>query len=69
MHTDTALENEQVILNSKAEPEYVVLPVARYQKLLQLLEDYGLGQAISEAEIEPRYSKSEALALLESDGN
>ena len=69
MHTDTALENEQVILNSKAEPEYVVLPVARYQKLLQLLEDYGLGQAISEAEIELLYSKSEALALLESDGN
>ena len=67
MHTETALENEQVILDSKAEPEYVVSPVARYQKLLQLLEDYGLGQAISEAEIEPRYSKSEALALLESD--
>jgi hypothetical protein len=44
-----------------------VLPVARYQQLLQLLEDYGLGQAILEAENEPRYSKSEALYLLEAD--
>ena len=67
MYTASELENEQVILDSKGEPEYVVLPIARYQKLLQLLEDYGLGQAILEAENEPRYSKSKALALLEAD--
>jgi hypothetical protein len=67
MHLESTLENEQVILDSKGEPEYVILPVARYQKLLQLLEDYGLGQAIIAAEAEPRYSKSEALALLEAD--
>ncbi|MBP6812962.1 MAG: hypothetical protein KA138_15645 [Saprospiraceae bacterium] len=64
MHKESTLENEQVILDSKGEPEYVVLPIARYQKLLQLLEDYGLGQAISEAENEPHYSKSEAIALI-----
>ncbi len=69
MHTASTLETEQVILDSKGEPEYVVLPVARYQKLLQLLEDYGLSQAIVEAENEIRYSKSEALALLEADEN
>lgn len=67
MHTDSVFENEQLILDAKGQPEYVVLPVARYQKLLQLLEDYGLGQAILEAEDEPRHSKSEALALLEGD--
>lgn len=67
MHTESTLENEQIILDSKGEPEYVVLPVARYQKLLQLLEAYGLGQAILEAENEPRYSKLEALVLLEAD--
>jgi len=67
MHTDAVFENEQLILDAEGQPEYVVLPVARYQKLLQLLEDYGLGQAILEAENEPQYSKSEALALLETD--
>jgi hypothetical protein len=61
------LENEQVILNAKGQPAFVVLPLARYKKMLKLLEDFGLGQAILEAETEPRYSKSEALALLEKD--
>ena len=63
MHTESTLENEQVILDSKGQPEYVVLPIDRYERLIQLLEEYGLGQAILEAENEPRFSKSEALAL------
>ena len=67
MSAESILEQEQVIVNPKGQPEYVVLPIARYRRLLQLLEDYGLGQAILEAEKEPRHSKSEALALLEED--
>ena len=58
---------EQVILNQKGQPEFVVLPVERYRRILKLLEDYGLGQAILEAETAPRLSKKEASALLEED--
>jgi hypothetical protein len=67
MRVESILEQEQVIVNPEGKPEYVVLPIARYRRLLQLLEDYGLGQAILKAEKEPRHSKSEALALLEED--
>jgi hypothetical protein len=67
MSVKSILAQEQIIVNPKGQAEYVVLPIARYRRLLQLLEDYGLGQAISEAEKEPRHSKSEALTLLEED--
>lgn len=65
MSVKSILEQEQIIMNPKGQPEYVVLPIAHYRRLLQLLEDYGLGQAILEAEKEPRLSKSEALVFLE----
>jgi len=58
---------EQVILNQKGQPEFVVLPVERYRRILKLLEVYGLGQAILETETAPRLSRKEALALLEED--
>ena len=58
------LENEQVILGPAGEPEYVVLPIAKYARFLQLLEDMGLSQAILEADREPRFTKSEALGFL-----
>lgn len=67
MRVEFNLQKEQVILNPKGQPEYVVLPIARYRHLLRLLEDYGLGRAILKAEKEPRHSKSEAFALLEED--
>ncbi|MFN4254059.1 MAG: hypothetical protein ACK4Q5_03515 [Saprospiraceae bacterium] len=67
MLLENLLEQEQVILDTKGEPEYVVLPVARYERLVQMLEDFGLGQAMLQAEGERRFSKSEALALLEAD--
>lgn len=60
-------ENEQVILNTDGKPEYVIIPIERYKKLLEMLEDFGLGQAMLEAEQSPRLSLQEALALLDSD--
>lgn len=68
MSAESIFEQEQVVANPKGQPEYVVLPIARYRRLLQLLEAYDLGQAILEAEKEPRHSKMEALALLEEEG-
>ncbi|MFN0037078.1 MAG: hypothetical protein ACKVUS_18640 [Saprospiraceae bacterium] len=61
------LENEQVILDAQGKPAYVVVPVERYKKLLEALEDFGLGEAILEAEQDPRLSRMEALAVLEAD--
>lgn len=58
------MAEEQVILNQKGQPEFVVLPIGRYRRILKLLEDYGLGQAILEAETAPRLSKHEALTIL-----
>jgi RelB Antitoxin alpha helical domain len=63
------LKKEQVILNTKGKPEFVVLPIAEYTKMLQMLEDFGLGQAIIQAEANPRYDKIQALAILEGDDN
>lgn len=61
------MKNEQVILDAKGRPEYVVIPIDRYRKLLEMLEDFGLGQAILEAELSPRLSGAEALAFLDSE--
>ena len=60
-------ENDQVILNTDGKPEYVIIPIERYKKLLEMLEDFGLGQAMLEAEQTPRLSLEQALALLSSD--
>ena len=61
------LGNERYITNVSGEIEFVVLPVKTYQYLIELLEDYGLGQAIQEAEHEKTYTKEEALRFLEDD--
>ena len=58
------MKNEQVILDAKGRPEYVVIPIDRYRKLLEMLEDFGLGQAMLEAELSPRLSTAEALAFI-----
>ena len=61
------LENERYITNAAGETEFVVLPIKTYEHLLKLLEDYGLGQAIEEAEHEKTYTREEALRFLEHD--
>jgi hypothetical protein len=67
--SENLLKNEQVILDTKGKPDYVVLPIAHYSKILQLLEVYGLGQAMLQVETSPRFNKKQALALLENDKN
>ena len=63
------LGNERYITNSKGETEFVVIPVKNYRQLIELLEDYGLGQAIKEAEKEKLYTREEALRFLENDAS
>jgi hypothetical protein len=59
------LENEQYIKNAKGELEFVVIPVSKYKKIIEMIEDHGLGLAIKEAENEKLYSKDEALRYLD----
>ena len=61
------LGKEQYITNAKGEAEFVVIPLQNYQQLIELLEDYGLGQAIRAADGEKIYNKEEALQFLEND--
>jgi hypothetical protein len=64
-----AIKHEQVILNQNGQAEFVVLPIARYQKMIDLLEDFGLGKAMLEAEKDQRLHKKDALLMLEDDAN
>ena len=57
--------HEKYITNSKGEIEFVALPIKEYERLVGLIEDYGLGLAIKEAEKDTLYGKEEALRYLE----
>jgi hypothetical protein len=56
---------EKLITNAQGDIEFVVIPINAYEKLLELIEDYGLGLAMKAAEGEKLYSKDEALRSLE----
>lgn len=56
--------SERYITNKNGKQEFVILPIKRYKKMLEILEDYGLAKAIKEAEKERTYSLGEALKLL-----
>lgn len=57
--------HEQYIANSQGTPEFIVIPVDAYRQLAQLLEDYGLGLAMREAEEAKTYSREDALRFLD----
>lgn len=61
------LRNEQYISNADGEVEFIVLPAKVYKRLLDFIEDYGLGMAIREAEDDKRYDIEEGLNFLESE--
>jgi len=56
---------EQYINNTQGKPEFIVLPIKAYQKLIDFIEDYGLGLAMEEAENSKRYDKEMALRFLD----
>jgi len=58
---------EQYITNAHGVPEFVVLPIEKYQYLIEFIEDYVIGQAMREAENEKRYDKEEALKFLDDE--
>lgn len=60
-----SLGYEKLITNANGDVEFVAIPINAYEKLLELIEDYGLGLAMKAAEGEKLYSKDEALRFLE----
>ncbi|MCB0725882.1 MAG: hypothetical protein R3A12_00675 [Ignavibacteria bacterium] len=59
---------EKFITNDSGKIESVVLSIGDYNTIIELLEDYGLGLAMQEAEIESEkegyLNKKEALKFL-----
>ena len=58
-------DHEQYITNQQGIPEFIVIPVDTYRQLAQLLEDYGLGLAMRDAEGANTYTKEDALRFLD----
>ena len=60
------LENfkKQFIYDAHGKAEYIVLSIADYERLIELLEDNALGEAMLAAEDTPRYNKEKALKFL-----
>lgn len=58
---------EQFLKNSSGEVEFVVMPIKEYNNLISLLEDYGFGQAMKQAESEEVFCKEDALKYLASN--
>lgn len=60
----TSKTTEKFITNNKGKREFVILPIKRYNKMLEILEDYGMAKAIKEVQNEKTYSLEEALKML-----
>lgn len=58
---------EQFITDSNGAVEYVIIPILEYEKIIELLEDYGLGLAMQEAEKDKIFTKEKALEYLQND--
>jgi len=58
---------KKFITNETGEVESIVLPIEEYNKIIELIEDYGLGLAMKVAEKEGYLNKNEALKFLEND--
>ena len=58
---------KKFITNETGEVESIVFPIEEYNKIIELIEDYGLGLAMKVAEKEGYLNKNEALKFLEND--
>jgi len=62
--TNSRKVTERFITNNKGKRKFVILPIKKYNKMLEILEDYGMAKAIKEVEKERIYSLDEALKML-----
>lgn len=53
--------HKNYLLDENQQPIAVQIPIAEFEKIEEILEDYGLAKLMEEAEYEQRLSKEEAL--------
>ncbi len=58
--------NKNYVLDSDRQPIAVQIPIAEFEKIEEILEDYGLAQLMEEVEDEETLNKEEALQYLAS---
>ena len=58
---------KKFITNETGEVESIVLPISEYNRIIELIEDYGLGLAMKEAMGEGYVTKKEDLKILDDD--
>jgi hypothetical protein len=56
--------NKNYVLNGDSRPIAVQIPIAEFEKIEEILEDYGLVQLMDEVEDEETLNKEEALKYL-----
>jgi hypothetical protein len=57
--------NKNYVLDNNQKPIAVQIPIAEFEKIEEILEDYGLGKLIEEVENDETFSKEKALKYLE----
>lgn len=58
--------NKNYVLDADNKPIAVQIPITEFEKIEEILEDYGLARLMEEVENEETLSKQEALEYLES---
>ncbi|MFB2834595.1 hypothetical protein [Floridanema evergladense] len=53
--------HKNIVLDENQQPIAVQIPIAEFEKIEEILEDYGLAKLIEQSENEERLSKEEAL--------
>lgn len=61
--------NKNYVLDKNQKAIAVQIPIAEFEKIEEILEDYGLGKLMEEVENDETLSKKEALKYLESIKN
>lgn len=57
--------NKNYVLDTNHKPIAVQIPIAEFEQIEEILEDYGLAQLIEEVENDETLSKEEAFKYLE----
>ncbi len=63
-HLYSITHSQQLITDLKGRVKSVILPAKKFEKLVELLEDYGLGLAMKKTLGDKLYTRKEALRRL-----
>lgn len=58
--------HKNIVLDENQQPIAVQIPIAEFEKIEEIIEDYGLAKLMEECENEERLSKEEALQYYKS---